>query len=384
MKIGIDAHGLGGQSLGAGNEQYSRQLILNLLAIDSTNEYHIFVDEPEELRELADNHPNVRLVGLRPRSQWVQRPLSAPWYAWRNGLDVLHFPFIRPPITHTRTIVTVHDILYESLPHLYTRIERMRMSTLIPWSCRNADLIFTVSEFSRSQIHKHYGIAQERIVVTPNSADHIHTDDQFPMPLDLDGLPEQYVCSIGTLQPRKNLARLVRAFDDLVERLGLPHHLLLVGRQGWQNGELSSALRQLRNPGRIRFTGYASESGMRAILRRAELLVCPSLAEGFAVPPLEAQRLGIPVVVSDTTCFPEVYGSSAQFCNPLNESSISDAIAAVLCDGRRREALIAAGRRNAERYSWRRTAHIALRAYQTLVPNRRVSRMPLAHAGPGE
>lgn len=365
MKIGIDAHGLGGRSLGAGNEQYSRQLILNLLEIDGENEYHLFVNEPEELRALAEKHRNVRLVKLRPASQWVQRPLSAPWYGWRAGLDVLHFPFIRPPLAAGRTVVTVHDTLYETVPQFYTAVERARMKMLIPGSCRRADLIFTVSEFSRRQIQSHYGIPAERIVVTPNAADHV--DDGPPLAAaDFEGLPGEFICSIGTLQPRKNLARLVRAFDDLLARRDLPHHLLLVGRPGWDQAELTAALAAARRRDRIHLTGFTSDRRMRAILRSARLLVCPSLAEGFAVPPLEAQRAGVPVVVSNSTCFPEIYGDSAAVCDPLDVQSISQAIERGLCNHDVRATLIEAGRRNALRFSWRRTAEIALNAYRTL------------------
>lgn len=365
MKIGIDAHGLGGRSLGAGNEQYSRQLILNLLEIDGENEYHLFVNEPEELRGLAERHRNVRLVRLRPASQWVQRPFSAPLYAWRAGLDVLHFPFIRPPVASARTVVTVHDTLYETVPQFYTSVERARMKMLVPGSCRRADLIFTVSEFSRQQIQSHYGIPAERIVVTPNAADHV---DEGPAleESDFEGLPEQFICFIGTLQPRKNLARLVRAFDDLLARRELPHHLLLVGRPGWDQAELRGALESARRRDRIHMTGFTTGRRMKAILQRSKLLVCPSLAEGFSVPPLEAQRAGIPVVVSNTTCFPEIYRDSAEACDPLSVASIANAMERALCNDGVRERLVEEGRRNALRFSWRRTAEIALDAYRTL------------------
>lgn len=365
MRIGIDAHGLGGHSLGAGNEQYTRQLILNLLQIDRGNEYHLFVHEPDELRHLVADHPNAKLVALMPRSQWVQRPVSAPWYAWRHGLDVLHVPFIRPPFTHTRTVITVHDTLFETVPEYYTLLERTRMKALVPWSCRRADLIFTVSEFSRRQIHQHYGVDPLRIVVTPNAADHVDHQAANAALHDAD-LPERYICFIGTLQPRKNLARLVRAFDELLARRALPHHLLLVGRPGWNNGELMSALASARHRRRIHLTGFVTESRMRSILLRSELLVCPSIAEGFAVPPLEAQRACIPVVVSRTTCFPEIYGDSAEYCDPLEESSIVDAIETALCSPKRRLELMEAGLRNSQRFSWRRTAEAALRAYRAL------------------
>src|SRR4051794_38572529 len=106
MKIGIDAHGVGGHSLGAGNETYFGNLVAELLELDAEHEYHVFVNHPEALASVVGHHPNVRLVSLKPHSQWLQRPVSLPLYARRHRLDLVHVPFIRPAFSGAKTVIT--------------------------------------------------------------------------------------------------------------------------------------------------------------------------------------------------------------------------------------------------------------------------------------
>lgn len=363
LRIGIDAHGVGGHSLGLGNETYFRNLITSLLSIDSSNEYHLFADHPEELEPIVDGRPNARVVSLFPPTQWIQRPLSLPLYARRHDLDVLHVPFIRPPFVHAKTVVTVHDVSFEFHPEFYRTVERWRMRLLVPQSCRSADLILTVSEYSRRQLHERYRVPLDKIVVTYNAADHIssHNGDT---PRDAVPLEVPYVLYLGMIQPRKNLVRLVRAFDRIKSRSHLPHHLVFAGAWGWGNDELTRTLESLEHRQSIHVVGYRSSGAVQALLRNATVFAFPSIFESFGIPPLEAQRCGVPVLLSDGTCFPEIYGQSALYCDPLSEESIADALERLLRDGALRADLVRKGRERAGQYSWERTARIALDAYR--------------------
>jgi glycosyltransferase involved in cell wall biosynthesis len=367
MKIGIDAHGVGGHSLGAGNETYCRNLISSLLEIDDRNEYHIFVNYPEAMADVAVNRPNVKLVSLRPRSQWLQRPLCAPLYARRHGLDILHFPFVRPPFTGVKTIVTVHDVNFEVYPQDFTAIERWRMKLLVPASCRKADLIFTVSEHAREQIHSYYGVPLNKIVITSNAADHLlRAADDSAMPARTFELPPKYILFVGTIQPKKNLARLARAFDQFKSRTGSPHHLVLAGPWGWHNNELEKTLASLVHRHEIHFPGWLNVRELEALITQADLFVFPSLYESFGIPPMEAQRLGVPALVSNNTCFPEIYGDSVMYCDPESVDSIADAIERLMRDAALREELVRRGALRVGRYSWRKSAEVALAAYERL------------------
>jgi glycosyltransferase involved in cell wall biosynthesis len=369
MKIGIDAHGVGGHSLGMGNETYFRNLIHALLAIDQRNEYHIFINHPEAMEEVVRDHPNANLVSLFPHSQWVQRPLSIPLYVSKHKLDIVHVAFISPPFTRCKTVITVHDTSYELRPKDYRWLDRWRMKLLVPGSCRRADLIFTVSEHARREINEWYGIPLEKIVVTHNAADHVkqRNNGGGKIPAFRADLPTPYMLFLGLIQPRKNLVRLVEAFDRVKSRLDLPHHLVIAGRWGWGNGELKRTLGRLKHRDRIHFVGYVPLTEIDKLMRDAALFVFPSLYEAFAIPPMEAQRQSVPALVANNTCFPEIYGDSVIYCDPLSINSIADGIARGLQDSALRAELVKRGFEKVREYSWAKTARIALDAYESLL-----------------
>lgn len=368
MKIGIDAHGVGGYSLGPGNETYFQNLIGALLDIDSENEYHVFVNHPEAMEQTVAGHSNVRLTPLWPHSQWVQRPLSLPLYSYRHRLDLVHVPFIRPPFLQARSVLTVHDINFEVYPQDFTLPARWRLKAFVGPSIRKADAIFTVSDYGRRQIHDIYGVPLEKITVTYNAADHLRFEghqagDRTPEQL---GLPERFLFFVGAIQPKKNLARLVRAFDKLISTTEAPHHLLIAGKWGWGNDDLTAALNDITHRDRIRLMGYLTEGELVETMRRADAFTFPSLYECFGIPPMEAQLAGIPALVSDTTCFPEIYEDSVLYCDPENIDSIESALRTLVSDIRLRNELTVKGLQRARNFTWRRTAMVALNAYQNV------------------
>lgn len=368
MKIGIDAHGVGGHSLGSGNETYFRNLIGSLLAIDDRNEYHIFVNHPEALEELVRDHRNARLVSLFPHSQWVQRPVSLPLYAAQHKLDIVHAAFIRPPFTGCKSVITVHDVSYELRPRDYHWLDRWRMKLLVPASCRRADLVFTVSEHARREIHECYGLPLEKIIVTHNAADHVRqpidgVGEHYPFG---SGLSDPYILFLGLIQPRKNLVRLVKAFDLFKSRVDLPHHLVIAGKWGWGNRELKKTLGRLKYRDQVHLLGYVPLRHLDGLVRDAALFVFPSLYEAFAIPPMEAQRLAVPVLVANNSCFPEIYGDSVGYCDAYSIDSIADAIAKGLQDSAYRMELVKRGLENVRGFTWAKSARIALEAYENL------------------
>jgi glycosyltransferase involved in cell wall biosynthesis len=369
MKIGIDAHGVGGHSLGAGNETYFGNLIPELLELDQEHEYHCFVNHPAALASVVQKYSNVRVVSLRPHTQWLQRPFSLPLYARRHALDLVHVPFIRPPFSGAKTVITVHDANYEFYPQDFRMLERLRMKTLVPPSCRRADLIFTVSEFTKCELVATYGIPPEKVVVTYNAASHFGDRARLPggQLVRTFDLPKPFVLFVGTIQPKKNLARLVAAFDRVKRRTSLPHHLVVAGPWGWRNSELNQTLEKLQYRDQIHFPGYVNAAEVRSLMRNAELFVFPSLYESFGIPPLEAQAVGTPVLVSNTTCFPEIYADSAAYCDPYHIDDMADQMQRLLRDSALRAGLVRRGLAQSRRYSWRKTAEIVLAAYNNVL-----------------
>jgi glycosyltransferase involved in cell wall biosynthesis len=203
------------------------------------------------------------------------------------------------------------------------------------------------------------------MVVTYNAADHTGPSSYGPWPAPdyLAGTP--YILYVGLVQPRKNLARLVEAFGRLRDR-GLPHHLVIAGRRGWGNEALDAAVARSAHRDAIHFPGYVAHDRFSGLMSNASAFVFPSEFESFGIPPMEAQRWGVPALVSDNTCFPEIYGDSVAYCDPLSVDAIAEALHALLTDDERRTALRVAGLERSRRYTWRQTAAVALEAYQRL------------------
>ncbi len=365
MRIGIDAHGVGGHSLGHGNETYFKYLIQHLLEIDRQNEYHVFVNHPGEMSGMLAAYPNVKIVSLWPKTQWVQRPFSLPVYAARAGLDLIHCPFICPPAVRARTVITVHDICFEEFPQHFRRHELWRLKYFVRRSCARSDLIFTVSEYARDQLQRIYGVPAEKIVLTYNAADHTGPLECGPWPLPDLCRGHRYILYVGLIQPRKNLLRLVQAFERLRDN-GLPHHLVLAGTMGWGNGELLDAFKRSAHRDAIHFPGYVRHCEFNSLMANASAFVFASEFESFAIPPMEAQRWGVPALVSNNSCFPEIYGDSVQYCDCYSVESIAASLHALLTDSELCGRLRIAGLARAGRFSWRRTARVALDAYERL------------------
>jgi glycosyltransferase involved in cell wall biosynthesis len=203
-----------------------------------------------------------------------------------------------------------------------------------------------------------------KVVVTYNAPDHRAASDSAPgRALAELGIRPPFVLFAGAIQPKKNVARLVRAFDALLDRRDVPHQLVLAGRWGWGNSDLEAALAGMRHRERVHLTGYLSDAELAGAMRAAEAFAFPSLYECFGIPPMEAQRLGTPCLISNSTCFPEIYGDSALMCDPHSVDSISEALERMLLDAGLRSELRERGLRRSAQFTWKNSARIALAAY---------------------
>jgi glycosyltransferase involved in cell wall biosynthesis len=173
------------------------------------------------------------------------------------------------------------------------------------------------------------------------------------------GITQPYVLFVGTVQPRKNLQRLIRAFAHVVAA-GLPHRLVIVGRMGWLTEPIRAEVVALDLTDRIHFAGYVPDDDLPALYCGADAFAFPSLYEGFGMPVLEALACGVPVVASDTTSLPEIVGDAGVLIDPLDEAAIGDALVRVLADASLRARLAVAGPERAAHFSWERCARETL------------------------
>lgn len=314
--------------------------------------------------------PNYHLRYLSARPGWLWTPLAWPRLLRREHVAVAHGVYLIPPLAPCPTVVTIHDVSFMGHPEWFPRRELRRMRVLIPLSARRATRVVTASEHAASQIVTLLRIPREKVQVIPIGV------PPCVMPLDRGearaqvaerfGLAGRYLLAVGLLQPRKNLQRLLEAFALLA-----PAHaelkLAVVGATGWGNEPLYQRLRELQLGDRVVLCGAVPDSELQALYRAAELLVYPSLYEGFGIPPLEAMRCGTPVAASRVTAIPEVVGDAAVLFDPLDPRDMAAAISQVLGDPTRAATLAAAGLARAESFTWRRAAEAYLELFHSLL-----------------
>ena len=359
LHIGIDAS-RAGTGRRTGTEQYSAQLLEALGALDRQGCYTLYVNG--RVRPPLALPPNFRARLIPFPRLWTHLRLSIE-LAWRRP-DVLFVPAHVVPLVHPRTVVTIHDLGYRPFPEAHPPLSRLYLDWSTRWSARVAHRVLVPSAATARDLTSAYGTPPERIVVVPHS---YHPRFRPLPPPDVErglarlGIARPYLLSVGTLQPRKNLARTLEAFAALVAR-GVPHRLVLVGRRGWLVDPLFAALGRSDSPlrGRVELTGYLADDDLPIVYTGAEALVFPSLYEGFGLPALEAMACGTPVLTSNTSSLPEVVGDAALTVDPLDSGAIVTGLDRLVADRTLREELRGRGLAQAARFSWRRAAERTL------------------------
>lgn len=267
----------------------------------------------------------------------------------------IFFDFIVPPRVDGKIMTTVHDLSFLRYPETIRRVNRQRIERDIQYSLDRSDKIITISEFSKKELMELMGVEAERIaLVSPAPA--CAMTDCGAVDLSRFSIQSPYLLYVGTIEPRKNLVFLMKAFEYLKKETGCPHQLVLAGGKGWNNEEIYLAAQESPYQKEIVFTGYISQAEKTALYQRASLFVFPSLYEGFGIPPLEAMGAGCPVVCSDAASLPEVVGDAARLASPTDMQGFAQAMAEVLFDPVQRADLIARGRERIKVYTWEKSA----------------------------
>ena len=364
LRVGFDATSLLGQRTGIGHVSAA---IVEQLSADPRLELRTFAVSWRGRRGLAEAVPAGVHASPRPfparlaRQTWPRagRPRAE---FWTGPVDVVHAPnFVAPP-TRAPLLVTVHDLTFHRFPEMCTP-DVLTYERHIRRAIDAGALIHATTEFVAAEVQEVFGLPSDRVVQIATG----------PLPI-LHGDPvagrrlagaEQYLVSLGTIEPRKNLPRLVAAFDAIAgDRPELA--LVIVGPDGWGRREYDAAVAAARHRKRIVRLGYVTYPQRADLLAGATALAYPSIYEGFGFPPLEAMGVGIPVVAANSSALPESLGDAALLPDPLDVDSIADALARVVDDETLRETLVARGRRNVTRYSWDETARELAAVYLRL------------------
>lgn len=365
LRIGIDLHGL--HDLMQGSRTYVGNLTRALLELDRENEYQLYLTDPESLEaRQAFSRPNARLRHI-PTSRFSRLVWPFPRTLSAHGLDVYHCQYIGPLLCPAPYVVTIHDILHETNPEFFPGGLRRLMRLLYPGSARRAAMVLTVSEYSKAEIVRHYGLPEERVLVSPNGVgpEFAPLLDQWCVRQALEryGVTQPYVLFVGRIEPRKNLEGLIRAFEKLVAQ-GERRSLVVVGMMD----ELFRDFYERTVSGQARdniiFTGKVAQEDLPAVYNSADVLVYPSFAEGFGLPIVEAMACGTPVVTSNTTSMPEVAGDAALLVPPADVEAMAQAIHDVLHDKELAARLKKKGFERAARFKWENTARHVLAVYE--------------------
>ncbi len=348
MKIAIDAHSIGSQA--GGNETYFRQLLRGLVLDPSDNQYIIFHAHGESLQELAAD-PRFSLVPI-PRNPVVRMGISLPWLLRKTKPDVFHCQYVLPPFVRARSVVTIHDLAHEHFPEFFHPVEGARMRKLVRATARRADHITTVSRFSANDIQQTYGVPPEKISIAYQSpAERFQPRDKQACQEHLArtyGINFPFILYVGRIQERKNLPRLVEAYAWL-RKQGTATRLVIVGKRDWQSEKLMAKISELGLDAAVVFPGYVSDQDLPLFYNAAEVFVFPSIFEGFGLPVVESMASGLPTITSYGSSLEEVAGDGALLADPLDVSSIAQAMQRVLEDTTLRSRLIEKGlRRSAE------------------------------------
>ncbi|MBI4769040.1 MAG: glycosyltransferase family 4 protein [Chloroflexi bacterium] len=363
--IGLNAHLLSGRAgyRSAGIHQYIQNLLQNLPAVGEGMRFTALVGPrapappmPAIFSRLPTDRPPVRIL-------WEQ--LALPWLAARAGFDLLHSAAFVLPLAHPGPqVVTVYDLSFELNPERFRFGQRRYLSLFTRLSCRRARRVLVISENTRADVTRRYGIPGDRVDVaypgigpqfTPHSLTAVA---EFRLQ---HALPEKFVLSLGTIEPRKNLDKLIRAFA----RLQLPDvKLVLAGGRGWMYEEIFRLIEYLQLNNAVIFPGFVADKDLPLWYSAASAFAYPSAYEGFGLPPAEAMACGAPVVVSDAASLPEVVGEAALRVPADDADALAEALHQILTDPALRDSLRERGPRQARRFTWEATARATTACYR--------------------
>jgi glycosyltransferase involved in cell wall biosynthesis len=366
LRIGIDVHSLGGKQ--GGNETYFQELVKGLIALHSAHDLVLYYTNAVA-RQRISSHGHVRLERLRPRHPLLRIPLTLPWRARADGLDVFHAQHVIPPFLGCKTVTTIPDIAYEHFPEAFPRHERIWLKQWVRSSAMKADHIITVSEYSKQDIARTYGVSEEKITVTYEGAGpEFRPRDKNGAREELErkyGIKGKFVLYLGRLQGRKNLGRVVEAYAR-VRRTGFAHKLVLAGKQGSLFEPVLSRIRDLKLEENVLLPGYLPAEDVPLFYSAAEVFVYPSFFEGFGLPVVEAMACGVPVITSRGSSLEEIAGDAALLVDPHSEDSIVGALTQVLEDAELRLRLSRAGLERSKLFSFEKTARQTMEVYETV------------------
>lgn len=363
MKVAINGLIIDKNKAGIGHYGYK---LINSLINNGDVDYTIFIQKSVEI-----NYSNVcnRNDFKKSFKRIIEEQLVLPFKY--NDCDLVHFIDYSSPILSISKpfITTIHDLSFYKYPDTFLWGSRKIKNILTPLSIKRSAKIIADSENTKEDILNYFPDAKGKVcVIYPGKPSYERVEDEKSIEsVKMKyNIKDKYILFVGSLEPRKNLINLIKAFNTIADEVK-DLKLVIVGKIGWLYDRIFDELKYSNNRDRIVITGYVPDEYMPYIYSGAEALVYPSFYEGFGLPPLEAMCCGTPVIVSNISSLPEVVGNAGVYCNPNNIKSIADAIISVVNDKNMQESLKLKGLKQSQKFNWSKTADMVIETYREIL-----------------
>jgi len=365
MRFSVDAHAVG-QHL-TGNETYIRNLLNCFAVLDREADFVAYISRQDAFDEVPDRFQKKR-VAVNP---YLRLGYDLPRRVAEDRPNLLHVQYTAPIRCAAPIVVSVHDVSFLEHPEYFTAFGALQLRLTVRRTVKSAACVLTPSEFSRRKILEAYQLDEQKVVALPigvSSAFHPVAREaaRRSMPASLH-VPFPFILTVGDLQPRKNHLGLIRAFEELVRSYPqLPHHLVIVGKETWYGPTVRAAAKKSLVHDRIHFTGFVEDDQLHRLYGACDLMVYPSLYEGFGLPIVEAMACGRAVACSNTSAMPEVADSAAILFDPCSQRDLVSSMRDLLLNPELRLRMERLGAQRASLFSWERTAAKTLDVYYSV------------------
>jgi len=378
MKVAIDASSLV-INRASGLSEVIHNLLLHLPATSDNDQFTLFLNYFRSTRLKEDiSYPDTDNHLLRlPRrlvDSWWKHDWP-PFDLYLKGIDVFHSLHISvPPTKRMKTVLTVHDCRFLALPDLYKEQEVNNYRQQMQRSLKRADMVATVSEFTRNEVLNCFSYPEDRIRVIHNGFAPVQSNGKYyqkkaDLFIEKQNLPHSYVIYTGVLDPRKNLGRLIEAIARCEKSTkGFPEMLIVgISFEDWIRSEYASRAKELGLFNHIHLCGVVEKDVLVGLTQKARALCYPSLYEGFGFPPLEAMSLGVPVLAGNSSSIPEITAHAACLVDPKSVDDIAQGLNRIVFDSDYRQFLIASGYRQITKFCWEKAAAEYISLYKEVL-----------------
>ena len=379
MKIGIDARTIlnPAEEEAPGIGHYASQLIRHLFEIDKKNQYVLFFDRRVNDRDISQYKKAKVEIKYFPFHQYkkflpgIYSEMLITASLKKEKLDVFHSPKHSIPSTYrNKNLITVHDLATFKHPKLFSRKRISQSKKALSATLKRCQKIIAVSESTKNDLNEIFKIPKRKIEVVYNGLDRIFfsppREEEMRKVLNKYKVKGKYILFLGTLEPRRNIPRLLEAYASLKRKESLDYQLVLAGKEGWLASEFKQMVSDFDLRKEVIFTGYVPPKELNSLIRKAEIFVSPSIYEGFGMPVIEAMACGVPVITSNVSSLPEIAGEAALFVSPYDIGGLAGTIRRLLRDKKLQVELKEKGQKQARQFSWPKCAQETLKVYEGL------------------